>query len=124
MKLAIEAENAGLGLLILDVEGEWINIIPQLHGKTVYYEIERNLKINPFDPNDVGLVKLLLKETIFKGIEVEYRDLSPQMNYVLSKCIENSVSIPELIENVIHYQGEKLAVQARQLGQDQDSAPR
>jgi len=55
---------------------------------------ERNLKINPFNLNDVGLVKPLLKETIFKGIEVEYRDLSPQMNYVLNKCIEKSANIP------------------------------
>jgi len=108
MKLAIEAENKGIKLLILDVEGEWRNIIPQLHNKTEYYETERNLKINPFDLNDIGLVRLLLKETIFKGIEVEYRDLSPQMNYVLNKCIENSTSIPELIENVIHYQEENL----------------
>jgi len=108
MKLAIEAENAGLNLLILDVEGEWRNIIPELKGKTEYYETERNLKINPFDLNDVGLVKLLLKETIFKGIEVEYRDLSPQMNYVLNKCIEKSTSIPELIENVVNYQEENL----------------
>jgi len=30
------------------------------------------------------------------------------MNYVLNKCIENSTSIPELIENVIHYQEESL----------------
>jgi len=108
MKLAMEAENNGIKLLILDVEGEWRNMIPQLHGKTEYYETERNLKVNPFDLNDVGLVKLLLKETIFKGIEVEYRDLSPQMNYVLNKCIENSMSIPELIENVIYYQEESL----------------
>jgi len=108
MKLAIEAENRGIKLLILDVEGEWRNIVPQLHGKTEYYEIERNLKINPFDLNDIGLVKLLLKETIFKGIEVEYRDLSPQMNYVLNKCIERSTSIPELIENVVSYEEENL----------------
>ncbi|MDW8034627.1 MAG: DUF87 domain-containing protein [Nitrososphaerota archaeon] len=108
MKLAIEAENKGIKLLILDVEGEWRNIIPQLRGKTEYYEIERNLRINPFDLNDIGLVKLLLKETIFKGIEVEYRDLSPQMNYVLNKCIEKSMSIPELIENVISYDEEDL----------------
>lgn len=108
MKLAMEAESRGIKLLTLDVEGEWRNIIPQLREKTEYYETERNLKVNPFDLNDIGLVKLLLKETIFKGIEVEYRDLSPQMNYVLNKCMENSMSIPELIENVIHYQEESL----------------
>ncbi|MEM3871132.1 MAG: ATP-binding protein [Nitrososphaeria archaeon] len=108
MKLAIEAEKRGIKLLILDVEGEWRNIIPNLCEKTEYYEIEKNLKINPFDLNDIGLVKLLLKETIFKGIEVEYRDLSPQMNYVLNKCIEKSMSIPELIENVISYNEKNL----------------
>lgn len=108
MKLAIEAENSGIRLLVLDVEGEWRNIIPKLRNRTEYYEVENNLKINPFDLNDVGLVRLLLKETIFKGIEVEYKELSPQMNYVLNKCIEKSMSIPELIENVIHYQDENL----------------
>lgn len=108
MKLVIEAENREIKILILDVEGEWRNIIPQLHSNTEYYEVEKNLRINPFDLNDTGLVKLLLKETIFKGIEVEYRDLSPQMNYVLNKCIESSASMPELIENVICYEEENL----------------
>lgn len=108
MKLAIEAENSGIKLNILDIEGEWKNLIPYFKGHTEYYATERNLKINPFDLGDIGLIRLLLKETIFKGIEVEYQELSPQMNYVLDKCILKSKSIPELIENVAYYQGEDL----------------
>jgi len=108
MKLAIEAENSGIKALILDVEGEWKNIMPYLKGKTEYYSTERNLKINPFELGDYGLIRLLLKETIFKGIEVEYQELSPQMNYVLDKCILKSQSIPELIDNVMYYEGEDL----------------
>lgn len=105
MKLAIEAENSGIKLAILDVEGEWKNILTHLRGKTEYYAVERNLKVNPFDLNDIGLIRLLLKETIFKGIEVEYQELSPQMNYVLDKCILESRCIPELIDKVMYYQG-------------------
>jgi hypothetical protein len=106
MQLAIQAENAGIRLLILDVEGEWKNVIPKLKGETVYYSADRNLKINPYDLNDYGLVKALLKETIFRGIELEYQDVSPQMNYVLDKCIEESRSIPELIDNVVSYESD------------------
>lgn len=58
--------------------------------------------------NDYGLVRALLKETIFKGIEVEYQDISPQMNYVLDKCIQESNSIPELIDNVTSYEENNL----------------
>ncbi|MBI2183957.1 MAG: ATP-binding protein [Thaumarchaeota archaeon] len=108
MQLAIQAENNGMKLLILDVEGEWKNIIPFLDGKTEYYSTDRNLKINPYDLNDYGLVRALLKETIFKGIEVDYQDISPQMNYVLDKCIEKSDSIPELIDNVTSYEESNL----------------
>lgn len=108
MKLAIEAENSGINLIILDVEGEWKNLIPHFKEKTEYYATERNLKVNPFDLGDIGLIKFLLKETIFKGIEVEYQELSPQMNYVLDKCILKSRSIPELIDNVTYYQDEHL----------------
>ena len=103
MNLAIKAENEGLHLRIIDVEGEWKNVIPQFKKATVYYDVSRNLKINPFDLQDLGLTKLLLRETIFKGIELEYRDLSPQMNFMLDKCILISKSIPKLIENVISY---------------------
>jgi len=52
MKLAIEAENSGLRLIILDVEGEWKNIIPYLKSKTEYYATEKNLKVNPFELGD------------------------------------------------------------------------
>jgi len=106
MQLAVQAEHEGVKLLILDIEGEWKNIIPQLKADTEYYAAERNLKINPYDLNDYGLVKALLKETIFHGIETEYQDISPQMNYVLDKCIEKSNSIPELIDNVVSYESE------------------
>jgi hypothetical protein len=106
MNLAIKAENEGLNLRIIDVEGEWKNIIPQLTKSTVYYEACNNLKVNPFDLRDTGLTKLLLMETIFKGIELEYRDISPQMNFLLDKCILISKSIPQLIANVISYKPE------------------
>jgi hypothetical protein len=49
MKLAIESENSGIRLIILDVGGEWKNLIPLLKGKTDYYATYRNLKVNPFD---------------------------------------------------------------------------
>jgi hypothetical protein len=101
MNLAIKAENEGLFLRVIDVEGEWKNIIPELKKDTVYYDVNKNLKINPFCLEDSGLTKLLLKETIFKGMEVEYRDLSPQMNFMLDKCVLASESIPELIDNVV-----------------------
>jgi DNA helicase HerA-like ATPase len=103
MHLAINAENSGLCLRILDVEGEWKNIIPRLNKETVYFDSGFNLKVNPFDLNDPGLTLLILKETIFMGMESEYRELSPQMNYVLSKCVLESNSIPELIERIIFY---------------------
>ena len=88
---------------ILDVEGEWRKIIPRLEKETVYYDSEYNLKVNPFDLNDSGLTLLILKETIFMGMEQEYRELSPQMIYVLSKCILESRSIPELIDRIMFY---------------------
>jgi DNA helicase HerA-like ATPase len=103
MHLAINAENSGLCLRILDVEGEWKNIIPRLNKETVYFDSGFNLKVNPFDLNDPGLTLLILKETIFMGMESEYRELSPQMNYVLSKCVLESNSIPELIERITFY---------------------
>jgi hypothetical protein len=106
MNLAIKAENAGLNLRIIDIEGEWKGIIPKLGKETVYYDVCKNIQINPFELKDPGLTKLLLKETIFKGIELEYRDLSPQMNFLLDKCIQISGSIPKLIENVISHNPE------------------
>lgn len=106
MNLAIKAENEGLNLRAIDVEGEWKNIIPKLKKETVYYDVCRNIRINPFELKDLGLTKLLLKETIFKGIELEYRDLSPQMNFLLDKCIQISGNIPRLIENIISHNPE------------------
>ena len=103
MNLAIQAENAGINLRILDIEGEWKRIIPHLKRETLYYDVGCDLKINPFDLKDVGLVRRLLKETIFKSLELEYKDLSPQMNFLLDKCILVSKSIPELIDNVVSY---------------------
>lgn len=103
MNLAVKAENAGLNLRILDVEGEWKNIIPKLQKEVEYYEVDTNLKVNPFELKDLGLTKLLLRETIFKGIELEYQDLSPQMNFLLDKCLLISKNIPELINNIISY---------------------
>lgn len=108
MNLAISAENNGVNLLILDVEGEWKNILPRLQHKTEYYATDTNLKINPYNLNDFGLVRALLKEIIFRGIEVEYQDLSPQMNYVLDQCIRESTSIPTLIDNVTNYEEQNL----------------
>lgn len=104
INLAIEAENAGMKLLVLDVEGEWKDVIANLKSDTEYYSTDKNLRINPYDLGDYGLVKILLRETIFHGIEVEYQDLSAQMNYVLDKCIQNSTSIPTLIDNVMSYE--------------------
>jgi DNA helicase HerA-like ATPase len=86
------------------VEGQWKHIIPKLSKETIFYDSGSNLIINPFDLNDVGLTLLLLKETIFMGVEKEYKELSPQMNYVLGKCVLVSKSIPELIDKVIYYQ--------------------
>lgn len=102
MNLAINAENKGLCLRIIDVEGEWKKIIPKLEKETIYYD-SKNLRVNPFDLNDPGLTLLILKETIFVGMEHEYGELSPQMNYVLSKCVLDSRSIPELIERITLY---------------------
>ncbi len=108
MQLAVDAENSGLKLLALDPEGEWKNIIPNLKDKTEYYATLHNLKVNPFDLNDKGLIRLLLKETVFQGVETEYWDLSPQMNYVLDQCIEKSSSIPQLIEKISYFYGQDL----------------
>jgi len=103
MNLAINAENKGLCLRILDDEGEQKKIIPQLTKETIYYDSECNLKVNPFDLNALGLTLLILKGTIFMEMEQEYRELSPQMSYVLSKCVLESRSISELIERIIFH---------------------
>lgn len=55
--------------LIIDVEGEWKNIVPQLKTKTEYFSVDSNLRINPFDLGDPALIRELMRETVFKGIE-------------------------------------------------------
>ena len=112
MNLAVKAENhvsiQKIKLLIIDVEGEWKNIIPKLKGKTEYFAVDKNLKINPFDLGDPALIRELMRETIFKGIEKEYVDLSAQMNFVLQETINESKSIEELIQNIKSYDKQKL----------------
>ncbi len=112
MNLAVKAENhvsiQKINLLIVDVEGEWKNIIPKLKGKTEYFTVDKNLKINPFDLGDPALIRELMRETIFKGIEKEYVDLSAQMNFVLQETINESKSIEELIQNIKSYDRQKL----------------
>jgi len=36
MNLAIESENSGTKILVLDVEGEWKDLIPRLRNETEY----------------------------------------------------------------------------------------
>ena len=107
-KLAVFAEISGIKLLILDPEGEWKHIVPKLRGRIEYYATTKNLKINPFDLKDKQLIRILLKETVLKGIQTEFWDLSPQMNFVLDSCIDRSNSIPELIDNVSYFQSDDL----------------
>jgi hypothetical protein len=112
MKTAVDASARGIRLLILDPEGEYKNAIPYLHGKTEYYATLRNLKINPFDLKDKGIIKLLLRESVLRGKETEqdYWDLSPQMNYILDECVDKSSSIPELIDNVLYFRNDDTPV--------------
>lgn len=112
MNLAVKAGNFAkpnrIRLLIMDVEGEWKNIIPQLEGKTEYYSVGKNLRINPFDLNDPALIRELMRQTVFKGIEKEYMDLTAQMNMVLQDAIYKSSNMQELIENVKNYENKRL----------------
>ena len=112
MNLAVKAANyesfQKIKLLIVDVEGEWKNIIPKLKGQTEYFAVDKNLKINPFDLGDPALIRELMRETVFKGIEKEYVDLSAQMNFVLQETISESHSIDELIRNIKSYDRQKL----------------
>lgn len=103
MLLIREAERAGINVTILDIDGEWRNLLPQFQGETLYYSVGKNLRINPFELKDRGLVEMLLRETIFKGVETEYQDISPQMNFILTRCIEASNSIPDLLNNIAYY---------------------
>lgn len=112
MNLAVKAANyesfQKIKLLVVDVEGEWKNIIPKLKGQTEYFAVDKNLKINPFDLGDPALIRELMRETVFKGIEKEYVDLSAQMNFVLQETISESHSIDELIRNIKSYDRQKL----------------
>ncbi|MEM3112331.1 MAG: ATP-binding protein [Candidatus Anstonellales archaeon] len=112
MNLSVKAETYptthGIRLLVIDVEGEWKNIIPKLKNKTEYFAVDKNLKINPFDLGDPALIRELMRETVFKGIEKEYVDLSAQMNFVLQETINESRSIEELIRNIKSYDRQKL----------------
>jgi hypothetical protein len=112
MNLAVKSENhvsiQKIRLLVVDVEGEWKNIIPKLKGQTEYFAVDKNLKINPFDLGDPGLVRELMRETVFKGIEKEYMDLSAQMNFVLQETIHESRNMEELIRNIRSYDRQKL----------------
>ncbi|TBR08571.1 MAG: DUF87 domain-containing protein [Candidatus Nitrosotenuis sp.] len=112
MNLAVKSANyesfQKIRLLVVDVEGEWKNIIPKLKGPTEYFSVDRNLKINPFDLGDPALIRELMRETVFKGIEKEYIDLSAQMNFVLQETISESHSIDELIRNIRSYDRQKL----------------
>ncbi|MEM4391844.1 MAG: ATP-binding protein [Candidatus Nitrosotenuis sp.] len=112
MSLSVKAENErlpqGIRLLIVDVEGEWKNIIPKLKGTTEYFTVDKNLKINPFDLGDPALIRELMRETIFKGIEKEYVDLSAQMNFVLQETISESRNMEDLIKNIKSYNRQKL----------------
>lgn len=112
MNLAVKAANyesfQKIKLLIVDVEGEWKNIIPKLKGQTEYFTVDKNLKINPFDLGDPALIRELMRETVFKGIEKEYVDLSAQMNFVLQETISESHNIDELIRNIKSYDRQKL----------------
>lgn len=112
MNLAIKAENHTgphtVNLLIIDVEGEWKNIIPKMKKPTQYFAVEKNLRINPFDLGDPALIRELMRETVFKGIEKEYIDLSAQMNFVLQETINESRNMEELIKNIKSYDRQKL----------------
>lgn len=106
MSLVKQFNSLGLTVTAVDRAGTWSRLIPSLQGKTDYYDPAVNLQINPFDLGDPGLVEMLLKETIFNGIEYEYADISPQMNYVLNQCISVSRSIPDLLKRIALYRSE------------------
>lgn len=112
MKLAVESENHAssqkINLLIVDVEGEWKNIISYMKNPTEYFSVDKNLKINPFDLGDPALIRELMRETVFKGIEKEYVDLSAQMNFVLQETINESKNMEDLIKNIKNYDRQKL----------------
>lgn len=108
MNLVSKVERTKPHVLIIDVEGEWKRTIPLLKKETRYYSVDKNLRINPFDLNDPALIRELLRETVFKGIEKEYTDLSAQMNFVLQDTIKESSNMDELIQNIKSYGRQKL----------------
>lgn len=117
MNLIVKAENNPsihpIKFLAIDVEGEWKNIIPKMKEKSEYYSVESNLKINPFDLEDPALIRELMRQTVFKGIEKEYVDLSAQMNFVLQETIHESKNMQELIDNIKSYDKQKLTALAK-----------
>jgi hypothetical protein len=108
MNLAVKTEKQKICLVVVDVEGEWKGIIPYLKERTEYYDVGSNLRINPFDLQDPGVVRELMRETVFKGIEKEYVDLSAQMNFVLQDAIAESQNMEELISRIKSYSKQKL----------------
>lgn len=108
MNLAVRTENQKIRLLVVDVEGEWKGIMPCLKRRAEYYDVGSNLRINPFDLKDPALIRELMRETVFKGIEKEYVDLSAQMNFVLQDAIAESQNMEELISNIRSYNKQKL----------------
>ncbi len=112
MNLSVRAENhmqnQRVKLLVIDVEGEWKAILSLLREGFQYYDVGKNLQINPFDLKDPALIRELMQETVFKGIEKDYSDLSAQMNFVLNHAISKSSNMAELIRNIKSYDGQKL----------------
>lgn len=112
MNLAVKSENLQspqrMNLLIIDIEGEWRKIIPKLKNNVEYFAVDKNLKINPFDLGDPALIRELMRETVFKGIEKEYVDLSAQMSFVLQETISESKSMEDLMQNIKNYERQKL----------------
>lgn len=112
MNLVVNTENYEsshkIRIMVVDVEGEWKNIIPKLKDGVEYYSVDKNLKINPFDLGDPAMIRELFRETVFKGIEKEYVDLLAQMNFVLQDAINESHNMEELIRNIKNYDNQKL----------------
>ena len=84
MCLAVKVENYvsihPIKLLIIDVEGEWKNIIPKLKNWTEYFAVDKNLKINPFDLGDPGLIRdyVEILDEIIKRAETSGNSQKPE----------------------------------------------
>lgn len=94
-------------LLIIDIEGTYSGIIPYLKGNVDYYDVN-SIRINPFDLKDPALIRELFRESVFKGIEEEFVDLSAQMQFVLQEAIAESSNMMELIDNIRNYSKRRL----------------